>query len=128
MLGDLLEKYRQILILVLSTLILAGSGVAVGFGVAEMREKPPAFQSAGMGTVAAGNSVIVTPKTEGPININTASTVELEALPGIGPSKSAAIVNYRKENGPFKTISEIQNVSGIGPKTYAQLKDQITVK
>lgn len=62
------------------------------------------------------------------ININTATQTELETLPGIGPSTSLKIINYRKENGKFKTIEEIKEVSGIGDAKYANIKDLICVK
>jgi competence protein ComEA len=62
-----------------------------------------------------------------PININTATQEELEALPGIGPAKAADIIAYREANGPFTTIDQIKNVPGIGPATFEGLKDLITV-
>ncbi|WP_239421754.1 helix-hairpin-helix domain-containing protein [Bacillus sp. CGMCC 1.16541] len=61
------------------------------------------------------------------ININTATEQELQTLNGIGPSKAASIVSYREENGLFKSIEELTNVSGIGEKSFEQLKDQVTV-
>ncbi|MCU0679497.1 MAG: lamin tail domain-containing protein [Planctomycetes bacterium] len=61
------------------------------------------------------------------ININTASPVEFDTLPGIGPAKAQAIIYYRAQNGSFRTIEEIMNVSGIGPTTFDGLKDSITV-
>lgn len=61
------------------------------------------------------------------ININTASAEELDTLPGIGPSIAQRIVEYRTQNGPFATIDEIINVSGIGPATFEKIKDLITV-
>jgi competence protein ComEA len=61
------------------------------------------------------------------VNINTATVVELDTLPGIGPSKAAAIIDYRSTNGPFKKIEDIQNVKGIGPATFADMKSLITV-
>ncbi|MBI4093747.1 helix-hairpin-helix domain-containing protein [Candidatus Kaiserbacteria bacterium] len=62
------------------------------------------------------------------ININTADSVLLDTLPGIGPSKAQAIIDYRTQNGSFSTIEEIQNVSGIGPATYEDIKNHITVE
>ena len=61
------------------------------------------------------------------ININTANAELLDTLPGIGPSKAQAIIDYRNLNGSFAAIEDIQNVSGIGPSTYANIKDLITV-
>ena len=61
------------------------------------------------------------------VNINTADATLLDTLPGIGPSKAAAIVDFRTQNGPFAVIEDIQKVSGIGPVTFANMKAQITV-
>lgn len=61
------------------------------------------------------------------ININTADAELLDTLPGIGPSKAAAIIDYRTEHGPFARIEDIQNVSGIGPSTFADIQPFITV-
>lgn len=65
----------------------------------------------------------------GKININTATAAELDAgLPGIGPTLANRIVEYRKTHGPFRSVAELQNVSGIGAKRYAELKDKVVVK
>ena len=61
------------------------------------------------------------------IDINTASQAELESLPDIGPATALDIITYREQNGPFKTIEEIENVKGIGPKTFESIKAFITV-
>lgn len=61
------------------------------------------------------------------VNINTASLEELDSLPGIGPTIAQRIIDYRDENGPFAVIEDILNVSGIGPSTFDQIKDLITV-
>jgi len=66
--------------------------------------------------------------TNGLININTASQSLLEELPGIGPAMSQRIIDYRTQNGGFATIEDVQKVSGIGEKRYAQIKDLICVK
>ncbi|WAA11521.1 helix-hairpin-helix domain-containing protein [Fervidibacillus halotolerans] len=67
-------------------------------------------------------------KKQDQININDADEQLLQTLPGIGPSKAQAIVQYRKENGPFKEIEELMNISGIGEKTFEKIKDSITVR
>jgi competence protein ComEA len=62
------------------------------------------------------------------VNINTASVGTLDdCLPGIGPAYAQRIVEYRETHGGFKHIEEIQEVSGIGPKTFEKIKDQIVV-
>lgn len=63
----------------------------------------------------------------GKVNINTATVAQLDTLPRIGPAIAQRIIDYRTANGPFQTIEEIQNVRGIGPATFEQLKDLITV-
>lgn len=61
-----------------------------------------------------------------PVNINTAGPDAIaEALNGIGPSKAAAIVQYRADNGPFKSVEELKFVKGIGQKTLDKIKDNI---
>ncbi len=55
------------------------------------------------------------------VNINTASSAELQTIPGIGPSKAEAVVEYREENGMFQTIEDITNVSGIGEKSFERI-------
>ena len=80
---------------------------------------------------AYGADVTVTETTDPTeatkININTATVEELDTLPGIGPSKGAAVVEHREFNGPFQTIEQIKDVSGIGDATFADLEPLITV-
>ncbi len=61
------------------------------------------------------------------ININTATKDELIALPGIGPSKAQAILDYRKAHGPFKSVEELKDVKGIGAKRFEKLKPELAV-
>lgn len=75
-----------------------------------------------VGTVSWGVA-----NANGLININTASLEELDSLPGIGPSKAQAIIDYREANGDFATIEDIMNVTGIGQGTFDNMKDFITV-
>lgn len=62
------------------------------------------------------------------VNINSASQKQLEELPGIGPAKARAIIDYRKKNGPFKSAEDIRKVDGIGDATYDQIKGDLVTK
>ncbi|MDO5555963.1 MAG: helix-hairpin-helix domain-containing protein [Clostridia bacterium] len=77
---------------------------------------------------AGDNIVIEDKKIEEKVNINTASQTELETLSGIGPSTALKIINYRQENGEFKTIEDIKNVSGIGEAKFENIKNNICIK
>ena len=61
------------------------------------------------------------------VNLNTATVEQLQALNGVGPAKAQAIVDYRKKNGNFKTVDDLNNVPSIGDKTLAKLKPEITL-
>lgn len=61
------------------------------------------------------------------VNINTATQGQLETLPGIGPAKAAAIIQYRADHGPFTSVQQLDNVPGIGPATLANLSGQVSV-
>ncbi|PAE38468.1 helix-hairpin-helix domain-containing protein [Bacillus sp. 7884-1] len=65
---------------------------------------------------------------EAKVNVNKADETQLQNLPGIGPSKAAAITEYRETSGPFKSIEDLKNISGIGDKTFEKLKDLITIQ
>lgn len=66
-------------------------------------------------------------QAKAPVNINTASAVELQRLHGIGKVLSQRIVEYREAHGPFKTIDELMNVSGIGPKKLEAARDHCII-
>jgi competence protein ComEA len=74
----------------------------------------------GTGTVIAGGSPAL-------INVNTADATTLESLSGIGEVLAAAIVQYREEHGPFTSVDQLEDVSGIGPATLEDIRDQVTV-
>lgn len=65
-------------------------------------------------------------KISGKVSINSATKEELMTLTGIGEAKAEDIIKYREENGPFKTIEDIKNVSGIGDSLFAKIKENIT--
>ena len=63
----------------------------------------------------------------GPININRATLRQLDALDGIGPVIAGRIIEYRKKNGSFLTIDDLQKVSGIGAAKFAQIKSKVRI-
>ena len=62
-----------------------------------------------------------------PLNLNSASVAQLEALPGIGRATAERIVEYRQKSGGFKKAEDLMNVRGIGEKSFLKLKPLITV-
>ncbi|MCL3836535.1 helix-hairpin-helix domain-containing protein [Aeromicrobium duanguangcaii] len=63
----------------------------------------------------------------GQVNLNTADLVALDTLPGVGPVTAEAIVAWRDENGPFRSVDDLLDVKGIGEATLAELRDRVTV-
>ncbi len=61
------------------------------------------------------------------VNLNTATSAELEMLPGVGAKMAARIIEYRQKKGPFKKVEELMNVQGIGEKNFLKLRSQLTV-
>jgi competence protein ComEA len=72
-------------------------------------------------------SVAPSPMKKGKININKATLGDLDALPGIGPAIAQRVIDYRDSKGGFKSIDELNNVSGIGEEKYKDIKSLITV-
>jgi len=62
-----------------------------------------------------------------PVNLNTATAAQLEALPGVGARTAQLIVEHRQKNGGFKKIEELMNIKGIGEKSFLKLKPMVTV-
>lgn len=87
-------------------------------GIDTTRRAEPTF------TVIRGSAVISEHKSD-KLNINTASAEELCDLPGIGKVLSERIVGYRESHGNFASIEDITNVSGIGKKKLAAMRDLI---
>jgi competence protein ComEA len=101
----------------LAAKVVDGQRIAVGLVGA-----PAPVESGTGGSTEAGAG-----EPAGPININTASSTDLEELPGIGPSLAAAIIAEREKRGGFKDVNELQDVRGIGELRFADIKDLVTV-
>ena len=69
----------------------------------------------------------VTASASAPLNLNSATVTQLEALPGIGRATAERIVEYRQKNGGFKKAEDLMNVRGIGEKSFLKLKPLVTV-
>lgn len=88
-----------------------------------MGEEPPPV-AVGSGGAGSGSG---TAAASGPVDLNTADVAALDALPGIGPSIAAAIVEHRERAGPFRSVEDLLDVPGIGEAKLAQLRDLVRV-
>ncbi|HEX7404923.1 MAG TPA: ComEA family DNA-binding protein [Candidatus Nanopelagicaceae bacterium] len=102
----------------LARIVKDGEQIYVDPSIASIKSEPIA-RSAGVATPIR--------KKTGPININRATASDFDTLPGIGPVLAARILNYRKANGPFTAIEDLQKVSGIGTSKFADLKSKVRV-
>ncbi len=93
----------------LAAVVSDGQQIAVGVP-AVGGSPPPAGEGAG-----------------GPVNLNTATAQDLDALPGIGPVLAQRIIDHRGEQGPFRTVEQLDDVPGIGPAIAAELAELVTV-
>lgn len=67
------------------------------------------------------------PEPKGPVNINTAGEDELRSLTGIGPVLAQRIIDYREANGPFRSVEELLEVSGIGEATLEKFREDVVI-
>jgi|GEM_PF-511580 len=109
------------------TEIIQNSAISTGSKSVAKTATAPKTTTASAPTTVSKTTAVAVPVSQFPININTASATELDLLPGIGPVYAQRIVDYRTQNGNFKTIEEIKKIKGIGDVTFGKLKDDITV-
>ena len=84
-------------------------------------------ETSGVSSAETADATTSSTSNNGKVNINTADASGLQQISGIGPSKAQKIITYREQNGKFKSVEDLTNVSGIGEKTLASIKDQICV-
>ena len=104
------------------------SGLGLAAPVADSDQiTVPARQAAALPAATGSASGPSPPQAIGPININTASAAELDALPGIGPALAGRVIDYREQHGPFQTLDELAEVSGISDRMVDELRALITI-
>ncbi len=95
--------------------------------VQKVGDPPAVAEPAGVTGSDAAGSGTGAQAASGPINLNTATQAELEALPGIGPALAKAVLDERQRRGGFRSVNELREVRGIGAKRFEDLKSQVTV-
>ena len=78
-------------------------------------------------TTTAATPAVVAGTSATALNLNTATSAQLEALPGIGKAVADRIVEYRQKSGSFKRVEDLMNVRGIGERSFLRLKPLVTV-
>ena len=66
-------------------------------------------------------------EASGPVSLNTATAEELDGLEGVGPVTAQKILEWRKQHGGFRSVDDLKQITGIGPKRFAALKDKVAV-
>ena len=107
--------------------ILAVCGLAVAIGVLA----PLGWAQEGGGRTSSAKvpkaPKATTATAASPVNLNTASAMELQTLPNVGPATAARILEYRQKNGGFKKIEDLMGIAGIGERIFLRLKPLVIV-
>lgn len=120
------KKFEQLALLLITVLFV---GVMLGLYIARYSTHTSVQLSAydSADTSAVESAETAQSNVNGKLNINLATAKQLAMLPGIGEGLAQRIVDYRQENGPFISIKDLTNVSGIGEKRLEAISEYITV-
>jgi competence protein ComEA len=102
----------------------------IGPGLLKVLAPHVAFNGAGV-RVSPSAPLLSGPSAQGVpslLNLNSATAAELDALPGIGPSRAAAILQYREQHGPFAAVDELARVPGLGVAAVTRLRERVAVR
>ncbi len=117
---------RDYTILLLSIIAVLSICICLHYSLNAMQKVEPEISVSGI-SIESHQSSVSSQYKNGKVNINTAGIEALCTIKYIGESKALSIVSYREANGPFKSISDIKNVSGIGDATFEKIKENICV-
>ena len=120
-----LSKSAKIVLFSLIGVIALGVGLYLEMGVSmpfEIKTVPEITER------PEGEKFAISYDSEGRLDINMATAEELDTLKGIGMSTAEKIIKYREEKGPFDSVEELRNVSGIGEETINEIRDSICVR
>jgi competence protein ComEA len=106
--------------------VVDGARIAVPRLGSRAPEVDPVAVSGASAAPAVGGTDVA-PSPSAPVDVNTATADELDALPGIGPATAAAIIADRQANGPFRSVDDLGRVRGIGDAKLEQLRGLVTV-
>lgn len=110
-----------------TTEVAQGQGKVAGVSTSNQNTTKSTVQPVKTAQATSNSNPTTTQTTPGKVNINSATTTQLDTLPGIGATYAKGIIDYRTAHNGFKSIEEIKEVKGIGDKTFLKLKDLITI-
>jgi comEA protein len=123
-------RSEQKIFLFLALIFLAGAAIKL-YRAYVAPPRDVRFDYSESDSVFAASSTASTAQSsikQQPININTAGAEELDALPGVGPAMAQQIVDYRHTHGPFKSLQDLRNIKGMGPKKLEKLQPMVTLQ
>jgi len=115
-----LSERERLVLTALGLLVLVGLGARIW-----QQRRPPITVEQGARPPTAQWEAMIQQARQ--VDLNQATTAELERLPEIGPSMAQRIIEYRQTHGRFERPTDLLNVPGIGPKTFEVLRDYVTV-